>query len=97
MHKGKLKSVLIGCAALAGIMVMFTSGGPAHAANPVQERCERYVSYGYFENMGQCMQRLGKGRVAFCKYLKDRDYYDRPNARFENQGDCVSWYQSQGH
>ncbi len=96
MFSSTRKGVLYGFGALAAAVILFGSSSVAQAANPVNEHCERYVSYGYFENMGQCMQRLKNGRLAYCKYLKSRGYYDRPNARFKNQGNCVAWYKSQG-
>ncbi len=93
----KRYGLLLGATALFAVGLTVGSPDMARAQNTAEEICDRYVSYGYFDNKGKCMQRLKKGPVNYCKYLKERGYFKRANARWKNQGDCVSWYRKRGN
>ncbi|MFQ5562512.1 MAG: hypothetical protein ACE5FO_02980 [Parvularculaceae bacterium] len=71
----------------------------AQGADADVELCQYYLDRypGYFDNLGECMKRLRTGGVKYCQYLKERGYFDRPRARWKNQGECVSYLRSIGH
>jgi hypothetical protein len=90
-------SLIFGAAVFVAAVLTMASPDRAQAASQVVERCDQYVSFGYFENQGECMKRLKTGRKVFCQRLKDRGYFERANTRYKNMGDCISYYKSQGH
>lgn len=85
-------------AAAAAIALGGFTAVPANAAKggkPWQTRiCQYHVKHNHFKNMGECMRRVKAGAERYCSYLERIGYYDRPNARWKNKGQCKSWYRT---
>ena len=90
--------------ALLGIAAAFAVGGMAattaaadsdKGGKPWQtEVCQYHVEAGHFENMGECMKRVKASADRYCSYLEEIGYFERPNARWKNKGQCQQWYRT---
>jgi len=81
--------------ALGGMTMVTTSADAAGGGKPWQTRiCQYHVKAGHFKNMGACMKRVKAGAERYCSHLERIGYFDRPNARWKNKGQCKRWYRT---
>ena len=92
---------LFGAAVFVSMAFAMALPDPARADNTAEEMCDYYVSIGYFDNKGACMQSVKTGPVKYCKFLKEHGLFDRSDTlwsnTYKNQGDCVSEYKGWGY
>jgi hypothetical protein len=86
---GRMLTVALGAAAVAGAMAFSTSAAKAQDTPAPDPRllCPWMVSMGYFRTQGDCMSGYRMGGAAFCMRLPPEmlSWYG-----YRNQGECVA-------